>query len=53
MFYLFFSKRFTCSLSAAVFSALHKIYTLKPPLWYFPWDRAIFFDKVIEVLVIC
>lgn len=45
-------RRFTHVLNA-VFSALHKIYPLKLPLWYFPWDGTTFSGRVIENLVIC
>lgn len=46
-------RRFTHTLNAVVFSALHKIYPLKLPLWYFPWDGTIFSGRIIEILVIC
>lgn len=44
---------FTHILNAVVFSALHKIYPLKLPLWYFPWDGTTFSGRVIEILVVC
>lgn len=46
-------RRFTHTLDTVAFSVSKKMYPLKPPLWYFPWDGAIFSKRVIEVVVIC
>lgn len=46
-------RRFTHTLDTVAFSVSKKMYPLKPPLWYFPWDGAIFSKRVIKVVVVC
>lgn len=46
-------RRCTHTLNVVVSSVSKKMYPLKLPLWYSPWDGAIFSKRVIEVVVIC